>query len=230
MNMNKFSKFLPKQPGGIAAVETIVEVEQKGQEPKARFGAQVIPLPMLVTGAPFIQDLPREDGGIDYNVYIYGVIGGMTMGCVDLYSDLIQLLDTAKQDTSFTFYICSGGGQVHEATQIASAMKRTAAGVTTKAVGPCCSAAVVIWMAGKVRTISDGSYLMQHMSSHTDWGDSAALGLLSNSLVKWVIDGVLKPMMDEGLLTEEEFVDITDRRKSIWLDAATVRERLGIGE
>jgi hypothetical protein len=80
-----------------------------------------------------------------------------------------------------------------------------------------------------VREIDDGGYLMQHMSSHSDEGDSHAMVVQGQGIVRHIVDSVLMPMHDQGLLTASELEDIVDKRRCVWLNASQVRDRLAQG-
>ncbi len=229
-----------------AALETVVTAFSPSASPPSgtppaapaplavRHGAVVIPLPRLHRGAPFI--VCDAASGSDstkprmYDIYIYGIIECPSMAAAAAFADVVQLLDTAKATDTFRFHICTGGGGVHEASQVISAMKSTLANVITIAEGPVCSAAMLIWLYGKERRVEDAAYFMQHMSSHGDVGNSSGILAVSSALVRYICDKSLDPMLAQGLLTQQEYSDIVDVRKDVWITADEMRDRLSAYE
>lgn len=195
-----------------------------------RHGAAVLPLPRVCPGAPFIVSGRTSSGSPSqtYDVYIYGVIGTESMQGAANISDVIQLLDTADEKTTFTFHVCSGGGSVHEAAQLGSAMRKTKARTIAIAEGPVCSAAVTVWMSAREQRAEDGAYFMQHMSMHPDGGNSVAVATMAAALVRFVCDTTLDPMREKGLVTQAEYEAIVDLRREVWISAGEMQRRLAV--
>lgn len=214
----------------VATATPVAQTQASGPPaPEVRFGATRVSLPNIPSGTPYIQAVHRdgvETQTPDYEVFFIGAIGGGGSGAHQSYIDLKLILETATPEQKITIFISSCGGDANTGFAVGSAMSSSAAQVETVGIGPVCSAGTVIWMAGKTRRMQPGSYLMQHMSSHMDWGNSAAMGHLATSLAAYIREVALEPLNRMGILTSSEVEDITERRKDIFLTAAEVTRRM----
>lgn len=109
-------------------------------------------------------ELKHEDGQDDADLYIFGDImpdeaykGKNDRSAMDVVTAIENL--TAK---NLTVHINSYGGDVKEGLAIYNCIKNSSMNVTTVDDGFACSAASVIFMAGKQRVMNDASLLMIH--------------------------------------------------------------------
>jgi ATP-dependent protease ClpP protease subunit len=193
------------------------------KEPPMRFGAIKIPLdtepyPSVIN----ISEIPNATNTNDYIVFINGGIRGSSC----FYAELITLLDTLTEESTVVTYINSPGGSLYTGSMIASAMKNSKAKVITIARGVVASAAALIWSYGQERQVEDSSIILFHMSSHFDWGNSEAIRINADNTVRYVKEIAIDPMVEQGILTDQEAEDIIDRRRDVLIDAFEMRKRL----
>ena len=159
-----------------------------------------------------------------YSVYLFGDLDvGSRLRPV--CNDLVRLLKALPENAQVDFYISSRGGDLLEAMRIASAIRLSRANVFTHAVGPVCSAAVVIWAEGHDRRIGDCAFFMQHMSSHGQFGKSTEILQRSMTIVNYVRSVVLRRQMEIGLWTEQEVSDLVDKSRDLYISADIARQR-----
>lgn len=194
--------------------------------PVKEFGATRVTLPPVDWGCFTIRERARADGLSDYTVYLYGAIASWSRKCRDSAAMLAQILDHAPEGTRVHLRIASPGGDVGIAIRLVAAMRRTKARVITEAVGMCASAGALLWSHGHERRMAPGSYLMLHMSSHGDWGNSTVIALTAEAMVSYIKTVALEPLVRDGVLTEEEMERIVDQRHDVYLAATTITERL----
>jgi ATP-dependent protease ClpP protease subunit len=191
--------------------------------PPIKFGATRI---VIATDpdSPVISIIERKNPANqnDYMVFISQYI----MDDGSYYAELTTLLKTLTAASKVVIFIGSPGGSLNVGAIIASAVKSCKAEVTTVAIGVVASAAALIWSYGHKRIIQDGAVLMFHMSSHTDYGNSADVKARAENTVRYVNEVAIKPLVDDGLLTAAEAETIVDGRRDLWLDSSVVASRL----
>lgn len=191
--------------------------------PPKTYGMTIVSLPQVKYDRPNIIEYPEQSGLINYDIYLYGDIG-----CWDgiFEADVVNILTYAKEGTKIRFFISSCGGSLFAAAKICAALLTTKATTYMTAAGCCASAAALIWCYGKNQTVEPGGYLMFHMSSHGDWGNSESIRMTAEDLVNYVKEICIEPAVKLGVLTEEDAEDLLERRLDIWLDADEVNSRL----
>ena len=192
-------------------------------QPPVRFGSTRIILPRDPDRSviSIIEQL-NEKNCNDYIVYISSHIRGQST----YYAELLTLLRTLTSDSTVNIYIGSPGGSLHTGAMIANAIATSKAQVTTIAIGIVASAAALIWSYGHLRMVQDGVVLMFHMSSHVDCGNSRAIQIQAENVVRYVKEVAIDPLVEQGLLTPDEAETIIDRRRDLWLDSVTLKTRL----
>lgn len=227
-----FSTLSPATPPAASAVAGLEEFAPLGFEedevkaPPMRYGA--IPITFHTDKAPScftITETKDESGLPHYDIWVLGTIGDSPADSTVSY-DIVSILDSAPPGTNVTFKISSPGGVVTIALRICAAMERTRADVTTVAVGRCCSAGLQLWSRGKTRVMQPGAYLMAHGSSHGDSGNSAGIAASAQQTVDYVANVMLRPLVELKVITMEQFIEITERRADIYIDAGTYAKRL----
>jgi ATP-dependent protease ClpP protease subunit len=195
--------------------QTPVPVVVQPQPPPPKlYGMSIINLP-LVKSFPFIIEYQGDIPS--YDVYITTDIGNSADG---FYEDnIINILDNAMDGCNVKVYICSYGGDLFSGTRIAAAMLRTKAHVTTIAIGYCCSAAALIWSYGHERVVEPGGYLMFHMASHSDYGNSVGIQQEAGDIVAYVKEVCVKRAIEIGLMSEQDAMDLIERKQDIYYDA-----------
>lgn len=188
-----------------------------------RFGATQIKL-IAPNDLPHIVEKKQDATVVGYDVFIFGAIY-YSRSESRMVQHLVQLLDHATEEQTFTFYISSGGGQVQAMAAIVSAMKRSKARIVTVAVGAVMSAATVIWWAGQERVIYPGAAFMFHFSSHVDYGNSRGISQRAQSLVQYVQQNLLQPMVEEKLLTDLEMSTILSG-EDVFIPAMVMQQRM----
>lgn len=207
------------------AVENLTVTETPGPSdaPPTRFGAtQIVLEPDPEQSKIVIVELPRQAGGFDYVIFINRMIDSNNV----YYAELITLLATLTTASSVVINIGSPGGSLSTGAIIANAVQHCKACVTTVAFGVVASAAALIWSYGHIRHVADGAAVMFHMSSHFDYGNSEEIRLRAESLVLYVKEIAIDPLVRQGILTPEEAEIIVDKRRDLWLDSTVLNARL----
>ena len=186
-----------------------------------RFGA--VPVPMGNAQALTVVDESTAEN-LRYSVYLFGDLN-VDSKLRPVCNDLVRLLKALPENAQVDFYIASRGGDLLEAMRIASAIRLSKANVFTHAVGPVCSAAVVIWAEGHDRRIGDCAFFMQHMSSHGQFGKSTEILQRSMTIVNYVRTTVLRRQLEIGLWTEQEISDLVDKARDLYISADIARRR-----
>lgn len=130
--------------------------------------------------------------------------------------------DLAEIDTDITVRINSYGGEVAEGLAIYNSLKNFKHNVKTVCDGFACSAAAVIFMAGKERVMNKGSLLMIHNAWTCASGNAEELRKTADDLEKitkpsvdifttvtGLPEATIKQMMDEETwITSDEALDM----------------------
>lgn len=177
------------------------------------------------TALPHIQ-IAREGESDIVHVFYFGSSAIRSWaGALRMNHHVIQLLDRAQETTKFVFHIDSPGGHLTVASNVISAMRRTKGHVTTVGVGDVMSAAAAIWYFGHERVAHPSSLFMFHFSSHGGFGNSRQLQKASETITENMVDLYIRPVMEEGLLTKEEF-DLVLAGEDVFIDGFEMGQRL----
>lgn len=158
-----------------------------------------------------------------HHFYLFGEIEDD----INKYSDLLNILKTANEEDTIVIYINSEGGSLRMAIQIVNSMMTSRATVVTSLDGEACSAATMIFLAGREYVINPNCSFMIHNYSGGFFGKGHEIRTRVDHL-----NGYVEKMMRsfyEKILTEEEIEDVVDGR-DIWMDSDELIERLEIGE
>lgn len=154
-----------------------------------------------------------------YHFYITGDIETE----VDRYIEMINTLKTAEQHDQIYIYLNTPGGDLATTVQIISAIKQSAANVTTVIEGECCSAGTLIFLSGDDFIVNDHCTLMIHNYSHGPIGKGGEL----KSAVDYS-DKYFKKISEDfykDFLTDEEIVAVC-QDKDFWMETDEILERL----
>lgn len=190
--------------------------------PPLRYGALPIKLKSVPENSIVIEEIPGENGVLNYDIYIVGIIDNEP----NYIADIVTLLVTIPELTKVKIFIASPGGSLCAGARIANAVATTKAQVTTIAVGICGSAAALIWSYGKTLEVMPGSSMLFHMSSHFAWGQSKYIEIEASNTVQYVKEVAIDPIVARGVLTSEEAESILDRKRDVFIDSFTIIERL----
>lgn len=173
--------------------------------------------------APIIKKYLREDGSYKFNVIIEGMIEQSIA-----YVELAYELNHATEKDEFDIYIQSNGGFVSGGCFVAGAIHSSKAKTTCIANGVCASSATTILVAAKHIKIRDFARVMFHMSLHGDGGNS--VGILERAIdiiefMKYILNLSLK----RGLITEDEFDRIVNKKEDVFIPTDELQRRLNGG-
>jgi ATP-dependent protease ClpP protease subunit len=171
-------------------------------------------------GAPgYVHSIPLKEGGTKYTILIAEpVMDSLT------YVNLISVLNHATAKDEVHIKLASPGGDVMIGMSICNAMHNSKAKIFTQAIGMTASIAAVIWCCGKSRSITPTATLMFHMTSCFDMGKTADVIERSQ-----FFEGYFKEMLGRlcaSIMTKEEFEDMTNNRRDIFLPYDVLKTRL----
>lgn len=193
------------------------------QPPPMRFGAVKIPLePDPDQSQIKIIEYSNSFNTNDYQIFINGLI----RGSATYYAEFLTLLNTLTNTSSVYIYISSPGGSLYTGAMIANAIKNSEAEIATIACGIVASAAALIWSYGDIRQVMDNAVVLFHMSSHGDWGNSEAIKIRAENVVRYVKEICIDPMVEQGILTLDEAETIIDKRRDVLINAEMMKPRL----
>lgn len=137
---------------------------------------------------------------------------------------IVQLLDAKEQD-DVTIYICSPGGSIAAALQLLSAMKCCKAKITTVATGIAASCGAFVFAHGDVLKMGPAAKVMFHGSSVSSvGGNTVMVGEELQALTKKVGE-IIRPAVDKGLITQEEYENMLEKKSDIFLGYNELLER-----
>lgn len=169
--------------------------------------------------------------GKQAEVYIFGDITSWEYLESDVSSYTLARELRGMQDVDeITVYINSYGGEVAEATAIYNQLKNHPAKVTTVCSGFACSAASVIFMAGRERIMNKASRLMIHNAMVSARGNAEELRKAAEDLDS-INELSITAYMDRVTISEEELRELMDRET--WIkpeDAVAMGFATGIAE
>lgn len=162
-----------------------------------------------------------ENGGEEWGCDITGSI-------VDIpeYINLLDKLQTMTEKDVMQIYIDSPGGCVTTGTAICSLIDVCRGKVITHATAMCASAGSLIWSAGHECKVGSYALFMYHMSSHMDFGNSLGIKNNAEHCVNYVIRCLRMSAVKKGHITEEELNVLATTQRNVWIDAATMRDRV----
>lgn len=200
-------------------------LEDASGKDTSRYSGVPIALPKAELSVPYIVTKPGVDGITDYDIYIVGTIDIGNVKSFEAYNDIIRILKYATEDTKINIIIDTMGGDIQVGCLLASAMRASAADITTVATGYVMSMGTVIWHAGKKRIVRDSAIFMYHFSSHGDAGSSISINAISQMLVDYVTDVLIMPSLRDGMITDSEYDRIV-KREDIYISGVEMNRRL----
>lgn len=139
---------------------------------------------------------------------------------------LVDVLNNAKEGSSVNIYINSQGGSVHTLTMILAAIYNTKAKVTTIAEGLAASCGAMLWAYGHNVQISPNSVIMFHAPSHMDWDKSLNVRDRAEGILER-FKALMEPILKRRLITEEQYMQMFDEKKDVYITAETYRSQEG---
>lgn len=175
----------------------------------------------------YMQFMKTDDNNTD--LYIYGDIRKPDLferwlDCDDPgRTDALSFSEALKEvDTpNLTVRINSYGGSVSEALAIYSLLNDCGLNVITKVDGFACSAASVIFMAGKERIVPESGLIMIHNAWSIAEGDSNALKKAAEDL-EIITSPSLEIYASKTKLSKEQLKDMMD--KETWINSTQAFE------
>lgn len=175
----------------------------------------------------YMQFIKTDDNNTD--LYIYGDIRKPDLferwlDCDDpARTDALSFSEALKEvDTpNLTVRINSYGGSVSEALSIYSLLNDCGLNVITKVDGFACSAASVIFMAGKERIVPESGLIMIHNAWSIAEGDSNALKKAAEDL-EIITSPSLEIYASKTKLSKEQLKDMMD--KETWINSTQAFE------
>lgn len=169
--------------------------------------------------------------GKQAEIYIFGDITSWEYLESDVSSyTLARELREMQDVDEITIYINSYGGEVAEATAIYNQLKNHPAKVTTVCSGFACSAASVIFMAGRGRIMNRASRLMIHNAMVSARGNAEELRKAAEDLDS-INELSITAYMERVTISEEALRGLMDRET--WIkpeDAVAMGFATGIAE
>lgn len=169
--------------------------------------------------------------GKQAEIYIFGDITSWEYLESDVSSyTLARELREMQDVDEITVYINSYGGEVAEATAIYNQLKNHPAKVTTVCSGFACSAASVVFMAGRERIMNKASRLMIHNAMVSARGNAEELRKAAEDLDS-INELSITAYMDRVTISEEALRELMDRET--WIkpeDAVAMGFATGIAE
>lgn len=169
--------------------------------------------------------------GKQAEIYIFGDITSWEYLESDVSSyTLARELREMQDVDEITVYINSYGGEVAEATAIYNQLKNHPTKVTTVCSGFACSAASVIFMAGRERIMNKASRLMIHNAMVSARGNAEELRKAAEDLDS-INELSITAYMERVTISEEELRGLMDRET--WIkpeDAVAMGFATGIAE
>lgn len=190
-----------------------------------RLGGKHVFLPPVTADGVFeLFEIKKENAKSDYALFINRAITG-TPAALLASRDLIRVLETMSSEQTINMFISSPGGCLATTLPICAAMGVCKGTINTVAVGQTASAAALIWSVGHNRYVENGGFLMFHMSSHGDFGNSHFIAESAVHTRDSVIEFAIKPLLNDNLITSNEYQAIIDR-KDVFISAAEMNARL----
>lgn len=176
-----------------------------------------------------IVPIPRQDGLIDYDIYLYGVMYSFSGPDIRQISDLRNILELSNASINIRILISSPGGHLQSALMLMSSIKKSAANITTHAIGMCGSAATAVWGSVPVdkRYVNESSVFSFHLATDCAYDNSRINADRSLSLTDYVETNLILPFKNEGILSEQEYDAVCRHGRDIYVSGRTVLSRLG---
>lgn len=143
---------------------------------------------------------------------------------VEDYYNLIHALTTAREQDEIVIKLASPGGSIETGIFICNAIFNCKGTVRTEAMGICASIAAVIWCCGKIKSMTPAAILMFHMPSGFSFGKTADIEEQAGFFQKYFKD--LLPLIARDILTKEEFKDMIENRRDIFITYGQLKSRL----
>lgn len=142
---------------------------------------------------------------------------------VDKYIDMINILKTAESYDKIYLYLNTPGGFLNNTVQIISAIKQSAAEVTTVLEGEVCSAGTFIFLAGDNYIVNENCSFMIHNYSHELHGKGKEVAA-QVKFTEYYYEQLAQNLYKD-FLTDEEIQAVCDD-KDIWMGSEEIIERL----
>jgi len=162
---------------------------------------------------------PMASGGMRYIAPIVEPIFE-----IDDYCQLLHVLSSATEKDEVVIKLASPGGSIEIGIMICNAIFNSKAQVLTQVTGIAASIAAVIWCCGKKRSISPTATLMFHMPSGFAGGKTADMEEQAGFFQNYFKDLLKK--ITANILTEEEYIDMVNGRRDIFISYADLKARL----
>jgi len=158
------------------------------------------------------------------NTYTVATIHGI-VGPSRTLQTLLAVLTNATKGDKVDIIIDSPGGHVSTGIIIMNAIMQSSASVKTIAQGDCASIACCIWSVGDELEAQDWSEIMVHMSSHGARGNSKAIELDAQQIIRFM-EFIFEYQKNRGLFTEEEIDRVCNNKLDLYLTGTEMQERL----
>lgn len=150
-------------------------------------------------------------------------------GCVsspEHYAQAVNILYQANRGDQVKIILVTPGGAVSTGCVMADAILSSKAEVTGIANGECASCgAFILGVCDNIEVRPWGS-VMFHGSSHFDMGKTATVKERAENTLAY-IEYLYSGFIKRGLLTEEEYLRLRDKKEDIYLSAEELNSRLG---
>lgn len=137
----------------------------------------------------------------------------------------VTRLMTAGADDKVIILINSFGGDVSALRQLLAAMHACKATIETHVTGIAASCGAMAWLYGDTLSMSESALVMFHGSSNFGISGNTMeiaeqMGLLVENMRE-----ILKPTIEKGILTEEEFTNMLEGKSDIFLSHADLNAK-----
>jgi ATP-dependent protease ClpP protease subunit len=145
------------------------------------------------------------------------------MGPPENYTEWLDVLNTAVEDSEINIYINSTGGDIFTALQLKTSMEMSEAKVRCHLMGVCFSSASIVFMSGDEQIIAEHGLMMIHQHTSIATGKALEQLLQIQAERRWVEQLYMRTFKD--FLSKEEIADVLSG-KDIWLSSSDIFKRL----
>jgi len=168
-----------------------------------------------------ITAVAKDDGGLVYNVLLYGVIANHKD-----YMSLSRMCSKSTEKDDIDIYVHSPGGSVTVAAGLLSKLANLSANVRFIAFGDVMSAATLFFTkAFDSMKVCKYARFMYHMSSTGGMSHTAKLIEDNKNIFEYISDYLVEANKS-GLLTTDELDTIIDKRQDVFILANEMCKRL----
>lgn len=183
-----------------------------GRDPNKKEAPGLFPK-SVSPSAPRIFTAPKENNGVNYQVIL-----NKPLVTAEDFVELIHILTHAKPVDDVNIYIGSPGGNLFACECVIGSMLKSEATVITHAHGQAASAAAMIWAYGDVVKVGRWADIMFHSSSSFISGMSLDIRDEINGALA-ILNNHLQLPIQRGLLTEEEFIKLAEKKQDVFIPA-----------